>query len=129
MNECWSQLAVSFYWQYKPYHYYLLLSVAISINTVVVRKIHCDSYYNGCFFPLQCSPLPRLRMCFGIRLFNLELFVLVALNRHPTYLFLVRINWSSMCGILQHRHHKGLGGCNFGMWCDILSMAPVQIVW
>ena len=23
--------------------------------------------------------------------------------------------WSSMCGILWHRHHKGLSGCNFAI--------------
>ena len=34
------------------------------------------------------SPLARLKMCFGIRLFNLEFFVLDALGRHPPNLHL-----------------------------------------
>ena len=60
----------------------LLLSVLYSVNTLVVKKIHHD--INGVSFLFHS---PRLKMCFGIRLLNLELFVLDALIRHPTNLY------------------------------------------
>ena len=70
---------------------------------------------------------PRLKMCFGIRLFNLEFFVLDDLIRHPRNLYFWWGSTDQAFGISWHRHHRRLGNvmlpsCNF-------SMSPIWMVW